>query len=221
MRKREEHPSYGKIVLTKPTRGGNGQTLFGSKVSHSNFIHMTISEAAVEEDGFSEFVFEGKKIVDLFMSEAQWAHMVSSFGSGTGTPVTIRWRADKGNIEEPPVPDQVIDIAKRTANDTKNEMIARLKAIQDKSLELVDKGFGKKDLRQLAHDIGVLASHISSNLDFLESQVKDRMEKEVAKANIEIEAVISNAVQRLGERALGKQLSAPSTDSIKSILPGE
>lgn len=213
------HPSYGQIVLTKP-QSGRGQELFGSKVKHPSFIALRINEATIAEDGFSEFVFGGKSIVEVYLSEAQWAHMVSSFGDGSGTPVTIRYRQDKGNIDSPPEAVPVIDLAKKSADETKQSLVNRLRDLQT-DVKKVSEGSGpvkKSDLKKLALDFSVLASHLSSNFDFLENQVVERMEKEVAKANIEIEAIINNAVTRLGQCALGEKLASGAiTDVIKLI----
>jgi hypothetical protein len=218
----KSHPSYGKIVLTKPS-SGHGACLFGSKVKHPSFVSMEISEATFSEDGFSEFVFGTKSIVNIYMSEAQWAHMVSSFGNGNGTPITIHSRAGVGFIESPPEPTSVIDVAKKTANDVKLDLVKRLEDLK-KDVEVLSGTAGtvkKKDLANLAHNFKILASWLSSNFDFLENQVKERMEVEVAKANIEIEAIVNNAVVRLGERAIGAQLASGDTEGLKKILSGE
>jgi hypothetical protein len=218
----KSHPSYGKIVLSKP-RSGGGAHLFGSKVRHPSFVSLEIREATISEDGFGEFIHEGKSIVKIHMSEAQWAHMVSSFGNGTGTPVTISSRAGVGYIEDPPEPISVIDAAKQSANDVKVNLVKRLEDLK-KDVEVLSGTAGtvkKKDLANLAHDFDILASWLSSNFDFLENQVKERMEVEVAKAQIEIEAIVNNAVVRLGERAIGAQLASGDTEGLKKILSGE
>ena len=214
------HPSYGQIVLTKPTSGG-GATLFGSKVKHPSFISVSINEAKLSEDGFGEHVFGGNTILRFDMSEAQWAHMVSSFGDGSGTPVTLRLRDNgQGYIEHPPEQAPVIDLAKQSAQDTKNALVKRLKDLET-DVKKVSEGSGtvtKKDMKKLAMDFNILAWWLSSNFDYLENQVVERMENEVAKANIEIEAIISNAVQRLGHKALGEKLAAGENSVIHDML---
>lgn len=214
----KSHPSYGQIVLTKPHSGGEGANLFGSKVKHPSYISMEINEAVIAEDGFSEHVFGRKTIVKLNMSEAQWSHMVSSFGNGGGTPVTLSYRQDQGSIERPPAPVSVIDLAHRSADKTKQNLVNSLKGLEQdvKTLSTKQGTVTKKDLSKLAMDFNVLASCLDSNFDFLENQVKERMEKEVAKANIEIEAIISNAVQRLGREALATKLE--QGEDVEKVL---
>jgi len=209
----KSHPAYGQIVLGKPSAGAGGVSLFGSKVRHPSFISPEINEARVAEDGFSEFIHGGKTIVKIHLSEAQWAHMVSSFGSGSGTPVTIHWREGQGYVETCPSPVPILDLAKETAVKTKQDLVKRLHGLETdvKILSTKSGTVTKKDLSKLALDFNILASWLHSNFDFLENQVKERMEKEVAKAQIEIEAIINNAVVRLGERALasGEKIELP------------
>lgn len=216
------HPSYGQITLTKPV-SGRGVNLFGSKVRHPSFVSMRISTAKISEDGFSEFIFGERAFVEIHMSEAQWAHMVSSFGDGSGTPVTISYREGHGNIEAPPDAVPVIDLAKKSADETKQALVKRLKDLEAdvKNLSEKEGTVKKKDLTRLALDFNILASWLSGNFDFLENQVKERMEKEVAKAHIEIDALVSNAITRLGERALGQQLASGDITDVSKLIGGQ
>lgn len=216
------HESYGNIVLTKPRCGGGGQTLFGSKVKHPSFISLEINEAVRAEDGFSEFIHGRNTIVKVYMSEAQWAHIISSFSEGSGTPVTIAARQGQGYIEGPPDETPVIDLAKKSADETKQGLVNRLKDLE-RDVNNVSEGSGtvrRSDLKKLAMDFNVLASFISSNLDYLENQVVERMEKEVAKANIEIEAIVTNAVARLGREALGTKLASGEITDVSKLIGG-
>lgn len=213
-----DHPSYGQIVLTKPS--STGTSLLGSKVKHPSYISMEINEAVISEDGFSEHVFGRNRIIKIDMSEAQWAHMVSSFGNGGGTPVTINWREGHGYVERPPDAVPVIDLAKKSADETKQGLVKRLRDLETdvKTLSTKSGTVTKKDLTKLAMDFNILSSWLSSNFDYLETQVVERMEKEVAKAQIEIEAIVNNAVTRLGQRALGEKLASGEITDVSKLI---
>jgi hypothetical protein len=223
----KKHPSYGRIVLTKTHAGGGGKNsggavLFGSKVRHPSFISIEIERAELSEDGFGEYVHgTGRPIVRLSMSEAQWAHMISSFGDGGGTPITITGLEGVGIIESPPEQVPVIELANKTAEKVKTDLVKKLRDLERDVKTISEKGAGKKALAQLAMDFNILASFLDGNFDYLENQVKERMEKEVAKANIEIEALITNAVTRLGERALGERLAAGDKSALPQLCRGE
>lgn len=215
----KSHPSYGQIVLSKPSCGPEGQTLFGSKVKHIRYISLEVNEAVRAEDGFSEFIHGRNTIVKVSLSEAQWAHMVSSFGERGGTPVTINFRQGVGYVESPPDETPVIDLAKNTANEVKKALVVRLRDLE-RDVVKVSGGTGpvkKSDLKQLAQDFNVLASWLDSNLDYLRECVVEQMEKEVAKAHIEIEALISNAVTRLGKEALGSKLASGEITDVSKL----
>jgi hypothetical protein len=88
----KSHPSYGAIVLTKSQ--GGARTLNGSSITHNDTITMSLHEATLDRKHHKDWWFPRKKLFEIEMSYTQFAEMISSFGIGEGTPVTIRKRID-------------------------------------------------------------------------------------------------------------------------------
>jgi hypothetical protein len=198
-----KHPSYGRVVVTKPM--GPSIKLFGSSVNHLNCVSMTVETARMEQDVHGDWIFGEKTIVEFYMSEAQWAHMLSSFGDGSGTPVTLRYTQQAGYIEQPPEVPTVVDIQRKAVDDEVKSLAARMKAIEQ-ALETVLKQptVKKKDLDGIRHELNVLHSLYLANLPYYEKATIERMEKEVGKAKIEIDAILQNYIHKLGLKALAE-----------------
>ena len=197
------HPSFGKITLGKPH--GNSIKLFGSEVKHRSCVSLTVETADLVQDVHSDSVFGRKHVVELYMSEAQWAHMLSSFGDGSGTPVTLRWTQENGHIEAPPDVPTMVDVQRREVENTVQDLGRQMQELEDRfSLMLKMPTVRKKDLEALRMGMNVLRTHLFSNLPYYEQATIERMEKEVAKARVEIEALVNNALHRAGVKAISE-----------------
>ena len=93
---RISHPSYGTLLFN---RAYGGKTpLFGSSIEHSNVITMELRHADITRELNRDDIFGGKPIVKVEMSYSQFAEAITSFGQGTGIPVTIRYTEKDGKI---------------------------------------------------------------------------------------------------------------------------
>lgn len=93
---RTSHPSYGTIMFN---RAYGGKTpLFGSSIEHSNVIIMELRHAEIERGLNRDWVYGKAPIAEIEMSYSQFAEAITSFGQGTGIPVTIRYTEKDGKI---------------------------------------------------------------------------------------------------------------------------
>lgn len=194
------HPSFGKITICKSS--GN-QRIFGSEVTHPHCVRMTVETARIKQDVHGDCIFGDKTVVELKMSEAQWAHMLSSFGDGSGTPVTLVWVPGEGYVGDPPVIPKITDVQKQAVDETVRNIAQQMKDIETKFEDLLKlPTIRKKDVENLRFRMNILRSHFVSNLRYYEDATKERMEKEVANAAIEIDALVNRYVHSLGLNAL-------------------
>ena len=91
-----EHPSYGVISFSR-TYGGE-KNLFGSSIKHQNTIRMKVSHAKLERRLNEDHVYEKDKIIEVEMSEAQFAQAITSLNSAAGVPVTLLYTQKEGKI---------------------------------------------------------------------------------------------------------------------------
>ena len=67
------HPAFGMIQVSRVQAGGRGMRLHGSELRHSEVIHLAIHHGTVNRNLNQEWYHATKSIVELYMSEAQWA----------------------------------------------------------------------------------------------------------------------------------------------------
>jgi hypothetical protein len=218
------HPAFGKVTLTKSSwGGGDGVNLFGSDLKHSQTVSITV-ELAREYRDLHNSRQHGRGIVcELMMSEAQWAHFISSQGDGSGTPVTFRARpADGYELIQPPMIER---------EETPQETFAR--EVREKCERYAEDALGvlaqvqelaaagkatKTQLQALARTLDLMAHNVPSNLAFAQEQFAETMAKTVHAGKIELEAYVQNMALRTGLDVL--RLQAPRfPDEPSTALP--
>lgn len=123
--------------------------------------------------------------------------MLTSFGVGEGTPVTIqRYGTENYNYE---LPVKSVDKFQEYSNEVIEGLSLRIKDIQDELEVLCEKGrAGKTDLRELSHEVDVLATHMNSNVTHLHESFKLFMESQITKAKTEVAVYTGSIVTRYG-----------------------
>lgn len=198
---RTSHPSYGTLLFN---RAYGGKTpLFGSSIEHNNVITMELRHADITRELNRDDIFGGKPIVKVEMSYSQFAEAITSFGQGTGIPVTIRYTEKDGKI--PPCDfvskrEQFTDEFKGKTKSAMNESQQLIQDVTDlfsqkKALTKADKGAVISKLRKLSMDLGC-------NLDFIADQFNEQMDKTVMEAKGEIESFCQNKINAIASASL-------------------
>ena len=198
---RISHPSYGTLLFN---RAYGGKTpLFGSSIEHSNVITMELRHADITRELNRDDIFGGKPIVKVEMSYSQFAEAITSFGQGTGIPVTIRYTEKDGKI--PPCDfvskrEQFTDEFKGKTKSAMNESQQLIQDVTDlfsqkKALTKADKEAVISKLKKLSMDLGC-------NLDFIADQFNEQMDKTVMEAKGEIESFCQNKINAIVSAAL-------------------
>jgi hypothetical protein len=207
--KKFKHESYGKIVVTKTS--SSGTFLFGSEAKHHHFVHVEIEEAEMNRDLSHNWLFGGKRLLEFHMTESQWAHFVSSFSDGTGTPITLRYVNGKG-MEPCPPPEQ---FRAQFASEVKERVDRAVEGLRDLSSQLREtlkpgnKPLGKKDLAEVLSTVDRAVQEVSSNLPYI---FNESMDKKMTDAKIEFESIVAYRLQEMGLASLRNSL--PENDSL-------
>lgn len=195
------HPSYGTLLFN---RAYGGKTpLFGSSIEHSNVITMELRHADITRRLNCDNIFGDKPIVKVEMSYSQFAEAITSFGQGTGIPVTIRYTEKDGKI---PLCDfvskreQFTGEFKEQTNKTMKESKELINEVSElfsskKTLTKADKENILKKLNMLNYDIG-------SNIGFIADQFNEQMDKTVMEAKGEMESFCQNKINAIASAAL-------------------
>lgn len=210
---REDHPSYGKIVLNKTMSGGRGHAMVGSPLLHHSLVKLEVKGAVKRRQYGKDYFYDDKTIVDLYMTEHQWAEFVSSFGVGAGVPVTLNYRPAPGyelmRCEDPPhtsprsahVGD--VDKALAKARAVVDELNAATTALKKPAAQVK-----RADLDRVADAALQVNNWLASNLPFVQQCFEEAMEKTVASAKAEVMGFTTGLLMQAGLEHL--QSTAPT-----------
>src|SRR5437868_8231795 len=88
----EQHPAFGMIGASRVSHSPPGAVLFDSDVQHQHYVVVRVRTAARRRDLNRDYLYADQQIVEVAMSEAQWASFVSSMNTGDGVPCTLTAR---------------------------------------------------------------------------------------------------------------------------------
>lgn len=186
----EVHPAFAMINVNRVSSSGGGVSLFDSEVRHQHFVTLRISAASRKRDLSRDWIHgESAPFIEIAMSEAQWASVVSSLNS-QGTPVTRTWdKSEGGHLPDIPFSprlaisiDETRDAAKRMFTNAK-EALAR-----------VEERPTKANIRALR----IALEGAEPNVTYAARTLAEHAENTVQKAKADVEAMIDYRARQLG-----------------------
>lgn len=208
----ETHPSWGTIRIH---RCSGSAVLFDSVARHQHFIALSIHRATRKRDLNQDWIHGGmKELIEIQMTESQFARMLSSAGDGGGVPCTLS--RVQGELIPGAPDDNVGETYKKEIKDSALEATKRLRAIEIKLAELLaGKTVKKGDVRELQSAVRSACSVIDDHLPFLIGQVEEKLETVVDEAKTNIESFLQLRAQQLGmSRMLGANDIAPTIPAL-------
>ncbi len=203
MEQEYNHPSFGNIQLTR--RSGGTRTVFGSGAKHSSTVVLKISTARYTRKLNNDWISPGQELVEVEMSEAQFAQFIMSSGLGEGTPCTLKYVGGQ-RIEDCPeigMREQFhgeIDAALKGLQDVMSELKALASELSDKPR------LTKEDKEKLTRAVNAAQRAVNGDLEFIQAQFDEAMDKSVNAAKIEAEAYAANIRNQAGMLAIQKLL---------------
>lgn len=191
-RTKEVHPAFGLARVNRHSVTP-GAVLFDSQIRHGHTVVLTISEASRTRDLQRDWLYAERAIIEIEMSEAQWGALVSSFGDGRGTPVTIR-HAPKERRPMEIVPG--LEFESRMALSAKETHAAAEKAFEEikEASAAVEEKPTKANIRTLMNRI----ENGPKNVEFASKSLTEHVENVVTKAKADIEAMVTGYAADLG-----------------------
>lgn len=209
---RSTHPAFGCISAA---RVSGRSTLFGSEFEHQHTIRIRIHHAEEHRSLSRDQHFERRQIVEVELSEAQWATFVSSLNFGSGVQCTLRQIGGE-MIPDLPRPAKRADKFRQEARETLAGSLAALKELREEVERLQ---VSEKKRKELAWKIEVAERASGSSLEFVLNQFGEHMEATTEKAKTEVDAYILNAAVRAGLSAIAAQDGAAIGWTIDSHPP--
>lgn len=216
----EKHPAYGKIAVTRV----QGQAdLFQVDYPQQHFIKLTISTASLERKLSNDWVYDDQTLVEINMSEVQWARLLSSMNT-TGVPCTLGAYIDPNTKQyiRPRMPSNVetkTDTFKSEIRETVGDGMNALKDLltQLKTLSAPGTSTKKSDIAALTSKAETVYRELMQNLPYVMEQADEAIESAVEAGKGEIAAFIDHSMQKLGERALGEKATEYTAEQLGAV----
>lgn len=209
---RETHPAYAVI---RANRVSGSTNLFQSDFRHNAFISIQIAKAELVRDLSNDWVHDRAELVEVKLSEAQWASFVSSMNVGVGTPCTL------SHLNREPIPG--IERPKNRHEQFKREsgtsVEAALKHMQELREAIVQSGLSQKKQGELLNHVMFAERGIGSSQDFIAKQFAEHIEATVEHAKAEVSGYVSGAIRQVGIEALASG-QVPGVQPLKLGFPG-
>lgn len=185
------HPAFGQISASRISGHVN---LYGSEFHHHGFIGIRISHSELNRSLSRDWPFARKEIVEVYLSEAQWATFVSSLNMGSGVQCTIN------HLNGQPVPGipSLPDRKKQFSSEINQKMESVKKDLQAVIEKIVDLKISEKAKKELMKDLILVKGRVTGSVDFVANSFSEHMEEQVEKAKCEVNAYITGTLQRAG-----------------------
>lgn len=209
------HPAYGCVVLTNHS---GMRRLFGSDLIHHNWVCLEFHAADYHRGNSNDGHYARETLLEVYISEAQWARIIASSGSGNGTPVTISERRDGKLVHVPAIAEPQSTKKELHGEEMADEIRGKLEEITKISASIkamVDAPgtVSKKDLKKLQWDLDILLGNLPLNVKFVYDQFAEATEKLEESCKLEVEAHLNRFIHQTGLEHLRSQAPVQLTQS--------
>lgn len=193
--------SYGQVSFSRIQ--STGKELFGSVINHNSYISLKInSSEMVEDDLYQTHYFERDKLIEINLSTAQFAELITTLNYGSGTPCTIEFIKGEGRIPyKKPYDADILKTLETVVETEQKRVTGVVYDLQEELQEVLSKkSIGKKDKEELKLKISVLIQNCINSHSFAEQQFVKNMEKHVSDCKTEIDSTLAQRAKLLGEQ---------------------
>ena len=207
------HPAFGQI---RASRVSGHTTLYGSDFMHHAYIVIGIHTSELHRSLSRDWHHAMGEVIEVALSEAQWATFVSSLNVGSGVPCTIdHILLDK----KPGIPLRREETHfKAEIGATVSKAVENLRALKAKVSDAAS-GLSKAKAESLLTEIDAAIMGLNSNLPFVEQSFNEHVETTIEKAKIEVHGYMQGVVARAGFKALSKSEPEPLAITFDGSKP--
>lgn len=176
------HPSYAQVGVNRVS--STGSTLYGSEMNHRNTMRLTIYTSELHRGLSNDRYHADRRIMEIEMSESQWATLISSPNIGHGVPCTLIAK-DGHMYPSLPLPEDKSALFKKEAMETCQDAYKRLEALRE---VLETATMPAKARKAIEHELDMAIQELRSNLPFVLTQFEEHIEDTVEKGKQELMA---------------------------------
>jgi hypothetical protein len=195
----EKHPAYGQIHAS---RVSGGIFLYGSDFNHQHFIRIGITTSELHRGLSNDYHFARDHLIEVSLSEAQWATFVSSLNHGSGVPCTIN------HIKGEQIPELpfATDRHKQIKEEAQDRMKVALEALSGLRASIESSKLSGKQQKEFLSQVDRVRMNIAENLQFVADQFDEHVEKTIEHAKVEIGAYVTSTIARAGIKAMNGEV---------------
>lgn len=212
------HPAFGCIGASRGQYGGGGTRLYGTDLKHQTTITIRIQTSEEELSLHRAWRSGRKHLIEVELSEAQWASFVSSLNVGEGVPCTLRRRENEPQIvgiADAPLKEKVSEDISKTIASHMTKLNEAMQLVNDMKEGKV--GLTKKVVNELWSLMLQGVEYVPGAMEFAAKSLEEHFEKVGTEVRAEIEAHIQvMAMRGLIERNMAPSIAGPS-DDVKQI----
>lgn len=185
------HPAFAQIAASRVS--GHAQ-LYGSDFTHQHYMTIRINGSELHRGLNRDWHFGKETMIEVAMTESQWATFVSSPNMGSGVPCTLqrKYFEDVPGLPEPkPRQDQFSD---------------EMQDSMTKAVERMDSLIAGAKTKAQADEMRMVKMLLTSTFPFVTKQFSEHMEETVEKAKQEVHGYMTATLQRAGLAALSSDL---------------
>ena len=209
---RETHPSWITIRANRISHSPPGRRLFDSEINHQHYVTVTIERCDRRRDLNHDWIHNTTLLMEIDMSMAQWGGFVSSFGDGSGVPVTLSYLIGEGLVAEAPY-DSRLGVSIAETKGAAKRMVDEV----DEAYQAVQEGFdaklGRRDMADLLRNLKYKIENTPANVSHAAKSLSEHVENTVAKARGDVEAMVTHAVLAAGLE--------PGSVTIPALMGGD
>ena len=198
---RIDHPAFAQIQVS---RINGHKVLYNSDFNSRNYIALRIHKSEMIRDLSHDWHHEKEQYIEVAMSEAQWATLVSSLNS-TAIPCTLTYLLGQC-IDRLPEPTNRIN---QFGSELSKHLGKAVEQLTELRKTISSLGLSKVKTENLLSMLSSAQANIMSNAQFVENSFNEHMENQVEKAKCEANAYLYHVVQRAGLDALTLGIEAP------------
>lgn len=199
----ETHESYGVVQFSRVS--GGGHRLFGSTTPATHFFTLVIRRGRRHLSAHDEsFMYDHRyqPIVEVQLSAAQFAELITTMNVGCGVPCTI---TDVMGVRMSPVPraPAALEHMYEDFRNRTQDFVAKLEGSKAELASVLAKpNLNKADKQQINDLMNKVLMEVKHNMPFVLQTFSEHAEKVVQRGKTEVESFIQLALTKAGIKAI-------------------
>lgn len=192
----DSHPAFG-MISAAAISSTPGEVLFDSDILHGRTVRITVQRATRRREISHDYIHShGADLVEVELSQAQWASFVSSMNT-VGVPCTIRRTETDWKIPGLPYNPRLAVSMREVREAAENSMTEIAEALAEYEA-LVESKAGARLRADALHNLHHKIKNAAPNVDYTSRKLAEHTENVVQKARADVEAMVTQKAVQLG-----------------------